>query len=412
MEDDGASTLDDSAEVRTLRRHLVERGAYINDAIVCAAMDDGSYRGVKAIRDLEKDSVLISIPEALLMSARSAKRDPAIQRATQMATRPITDIQLLAVHLLHEASKGETSVHHIYLKTLPHTFDNFLFLTDADVESLASTHPHAAREAAEAKASLLESFHAVQPILRALSMPKYSTLGAFRWSMACVQSRTMSMGLGDTAGCLTPWGDLHNHTPMLRPHTPWNDGCIEDECAAVAGEGFFDEHEQRYVLVTRVPVQAGRQVFLTYGRLTNLQLLNLYGFVLAENPWDTCRLPLARFPDSIQRHLTEEACYLHADGSPSFDLMRAVRLGVLKDAERKRWAGIILDDRPVDWNEGDCERRALETLSNVVLQTIDEDVHTYEAQRSPVRDWRRAQNNILQRFLCTSLDTLRRDVSR
>ncbi len=403
----------DSGAILTLREHLVDRGAYINDGIACADIVSGdgfSYRGVRALRDLDRDEVLVSIPEPLLLSVRSAKRDPDIQRAIRSVGRvasQLSDQSLLAVHLLHEASKGKASPHHAHFKTLPLAFDNFLYLSDAAVDSLGACHSHAAREAAHAKAQCLESFRDTQPLMWALNMPdKLTGLSAYRWAISCIQSRTMFMA-GDTVGCLTPYGDLHNHTPWRRPVTLWDAGDAdgEDE-SAVAGEGFFDEARQRYQVVTRVPVPAGQQVFLTYGRPTNLTLFGQYGFVLDHNAWDTCVIPLGHLPERIQRHVSQQACFLHANGSPSFDLMRGVRLGVLKDKERKRWASVILDDRGVV--EGDCETRAVLALRSIVSKLLDREIQARElvAETSspPSREtldwhWRSTQRRILLKCL-------------
>ncbi len=396
----------ETGSIRALREHLVERGAFINDGIACVEFISGgsSYRGVRAVRDLAKDELLVSIPEPLLLSVRSAKRDPDIQRAVRgagpFATRiEVTDQQLLAVHLLHEASKGGASSHHIYLKTLPSAFDNFLYLNTGDVDELGTSHVHAAREAAQSKAQFLESFRGAQPLMRALNVPdKLSSLQAYRWAVSCIQSRTMFMD-GDRVGCLTPYGDLHNHRPMLQPVTLWNiDHADEQEESAVAGEGSFDEAQQRYQLVTRVPLSAGQQVFLTYGRLTNLDLFGLYGFVLEDNAWDTLIIPRARLPDRIRRHVPQEGSFLHANGCPSFELMRGFRLGVLKDKERKRWAHVILDDRGVV--EDDCETRAVAALRTMVGELLDGETHPCEQVKERlVWQWMASQRRILETCL-------------
>ena len=411
----------ETGAIRALRHHLIERGAFVSDGIACAEFvsSDGSlYRGVRALRDLDRDELLVSIPEPLLLSVRSAKRDPDIQRAIRItgpdATRiEFTDQQLLAVHLLHEASKGTASSHHAYLQTLPLAFDNFLYLSDAAVDSLGVSHCHAARVAAQSKAQFLKSFRGAQPLMRALNLPdKLTSLNAYRWTVSCIKSRTMFM-TGDTVGCLTPYGDLHNHAPKLQPVTLWNyddkngqKEQDEQEESAVAGEGFFDEAQQRYQVVTRVRLSAGQQVFLTYGRLTNLDLFGLYGFVLDHNAWDTSVIPRAQLPERIQRHVSQEACFLHANGCPSFELMRGIRLGVLKDKERKRWASVILDDRGVV--KGDCERRAVEALRTIVGELLDREIqareHAMETSTSFRRDsliwqWRRSQTIILETCL-------------
>lgn len=98
-------------------------------------------------------------------------------------------------------------------------------------------------------------------------------------------------------------------------------------------------------------------MFLCYGRHTNLELLELYGFILPDNPHDTALLP----PDLLQQHLqhvaarqqqrrqgvegrrthsrhlqkqqqarvcvdvSEVDCLVHANGQPSWGLLRALR---------------------------------------------------------------------------------------
>mgnify|MGYP002628752294 CR=1 FL=1 len=404
--------MDDDVHVRALRQHLLERGAYINEGIACAAIpspgSNSTYRGVKALRRIGVDEVLVSIPEALLLSVRSARRDEDIGRATSTTGSELTDVQLLAVHLLHEASKGSASAHHAYLRTLPESYDSFLYMKDTDIELLASSHPHAAQEAAAAKAKLVEEFRAAKPVLADLNIERrLASLGAYRWANAVIQSRTMYL-VGDAVGCLTPYGDLTNHTPVMHPVTPWTKERGDEREAvavAVAGEGYFDEADQRYKLVTREAVDAGDQVFLTYGRLTNLQLMGLYGFVLPDNPFDTYVVARSRFPEAIQRNVTQAACFLNADGSPSFELLRAVRLGVLRDAERKRWAGVILDDRPVEEDES-CEARAVEALRHVVNEVARELVQEIGPKKDTDTDamaivdqFMRSQAGILARCL-------------
>ena len=54
----------------------------------------------------------------------------------------------------------------------------------------------------------------------------------------------------------------------------------EDE----GGDGHYDEAAGVYRLVSRRRYRPGEQVFLCYGRHSNLELLELYGFVLDDNP--------------------------------------------------------------------------------------------------------------------------------
>lgn len=108
--------------------------------------------------------------------------------------------------------------------------------------------------------------------------------------------------------------------------------------------------------------QPGDQVFLCYGRHTNLELLELYGFMLPDNPHDVALLP----PDTFEQHMQQAArgfhhqqqqqpgvpgrrahcrqphkhqeqqhtvavdvsqvdCWVHANGQPSWHLLCALR---------------------------------------------------------------------------------------
>jgi hypothetical protein len=57
--------------------------------------------------------------------------------------------------------------------------------------------------------------------------------------------------------------------------------------------------------------EPGEQVFLTYGRHTNLELLQLYGFLLPDNPHDTALLPpsllQAQLQAALERQLQQQA---------------------------------------------------------------------------------------------------------
>ena len=50
------------------------------------------------------------------------------------------------------------------------------------------------------------------------------------------------------------------------------------------GDGHYDPKDEMYRLVSRRSYKPGDQVFLCYGRHTNLELLEHYGFMLDNNP--------------------------------------------------------------------------------------------------------------------------------
>lgn len=125
---------------------------------------------------------------------------------------------------------------------------------------------------------------------------------------------------------------------------------------------------------------AGEQVFLCYGRHTNLELLCHYGFVLPSgaNPHDTALLPPRVLPGAVQQQLGLDGdrcdggaaprAYLHASGAPSWELLRALRLGCATPAERRTLAHRALDDRPVNCA---TERAAFAALRQACQATLD-----------------------------------------
>lgn len=106
----------------------------------------------------------------------------------------------------------------------------------------------------------------------------------------------------------------------------------------------------------------GDQVFLCYGHHTNLELLQLYGFMLPDNPHDTASIPPSLLQQHLQRaahsyrqrqqqqqgcegrrmqcrrqqkvqqdeqvyvDISEADCWVHANGQPSWQLLSALRL--------------------------------------------------------------------------------------
>lgn len=113
----------------------------------------------------------------------------------------------------------------------------------------------------------------------------------------------------------------------------------------------------------------GDEVFLCYGRHTNLELLEHYGFVLQDNPHDTVILTPDKFPPAVQQQLLSlgTACTLHADGNPSWELLRALRLAGMTADERRESAFLVLQDRPVSSR---VERWVAETLQQACQSTL------------------------------------------
>ena len=117
--------------------------------------------------------------------------------------------------------------------------------------------------------------------------------------------------------------------------------------------------EDEYCIYARTDYQPGEEIFLCYGRYTNLELLEHYGFVLQGedhvNPHDTAILPVTVLSETVLAQLQSMGGIepsIHANGNPSWQFLRALRLAALTPAQRKiKSSAIVLDQKADDESE-------------------------------------------------------------
>ncbi|KAL4859129.1 Protein SET DOMAIN GROUP 40 [Chlorella vulgaris] len=296
---------------------------------VKAAFVAEGWRGVVAVQDIAAGMCVLRVPRRLLMSVESARRDPEMQAALEQADPQhlLSSEQVLAAHLLHEAAKAPASFWHPYIRSLPPSYTTAACLSEAEVAALQA--PLAVVAARAAAAAAQEQHCGARALLRNLRLaPKWRSASAWRWAASTLSSRTMHMP-ADPAGALAPLADFHNFSPPPPPVTPTLSGLLAGASAllterraptpavpgpalaagapaaadkggvsstssqeaegqqagaagsremdTLSGDGHLDEATNEYLIHTRTDVAAGEQVFLCYGRYTNLELLIHYG---------------------------------------------------------------------------------------------------------------------------------------
>ena len=97
-------------------------------AVRCESRDVAEgWRGIVATEVIERDAVVLRVPGALLMSARSMNEDTqlcdAFRAYDSSAGAGLTPADKLTVHLLREASKGRDSRWHTYISRLPRAYN-------------------------------------------------------------------------------------------------------------------------------------------------------------------------------------------------------------------------------------------------------------------------------------------------
>ena len=388
---------------------------------IAAGFVENGWRGIIATSPIPRDTCILRIPRNLLVSCESARRDETLMSAIAASCAlPPTPLQLLVIHLLKEMSNTLQSFWSVYLQSLPQSYTTAISLTDAAVDALQV--PYAQRIVTTAHETAHHLYTQSLPALHALNLSeKWTSKFSFFWALSTISSRTMFLPHSngaevDQAGCLTPFGDLHNHAAPPPPYTPHllpplsyhhhqqlrideehedseeddqitttttttitttNDGCW--------GDGAFDAETDCYCIYARREYSPGDEIFLCYGRHPNLQLLEHYGFVLDENAHDVAVLPWAVLPDEVVKQLKGAGGggggalpLIHADGNPSFELLRVLRMiGLGSVAERKRLAWIVLEDRKASdksekWAVCVLKKACEETLKSLAT-SLEED---------------------------------------
>ena len=309
------------------------------EAVSCApALFREGWRGVAATGDVAPGDVVLRVPGSLLMSARSAARDPDLAAALETHGGALSPAERLSCHLLHESSKGARSRWSAYVKQLPRRYNLLACWTDTEIEALQA--PEAIAVAERAATDMCASHERALPTLKHLGLPlPFRSARAWKWARGTVSSRTVFVPFDD-AGALCPVGDLFNYAPpaggsaavdvigtplssealgALRSlndpevgaHTrtmssrespressspPQAQAPLRVE-SADAGDGSYDARADAYVFYARRRYGRGDQIMLCYGAHTNLSLLEHYGFLLSpETTNGNDAAPLAPIP--------------------------------------------------------------------------------------------------------------------
>ncbi|GMF10119.1 unnamed protein product [Phytophthora lilii] len=227
--------------------------------------------GVFAKQTLKSGQVTLQVPFKVTMNTESAAQSdlaPVLEKYPQ-----IPDDEVLALHLMHERSKGDESFFAPFIASLPTSFDLPIFWSEAELNELKGTNvllltnlmkQHLDRDFENIHQAVAEDFPEIFASLPTLKVEDYM------WAMSVIWSRAFGISKGEKyLRVLCPAMDMFNHDVSLR--NPLDD--------------FVSFDEEKQMMTHHVPseVVAGSPLHISYGQYSNAKLLYSYGFVSGEN---------------------------------------------------------------------------------------------------------------------------------
>ncbi|KAI9177478.1 hypothetical protein LWI28_015679 [Acer negundo] len=235
-------------------------------------------RGLVALKNIRKGEKLLFVPPSLVITPDSQWGYPEAGEVLKQYSVP--DWPLLAILLISEASLQKSSRWSNYISALPRQPYSLLYWTRAELDRYLEASQIRER-AIERITNVIGTYNDLR--LRIFS--KYPdifpeevfNLETFKWSFGILFSRLVRLPSMGGRVALVPWADMLNHNCEVETFLD------------------YDKSTKGIVFTTDRQYQPGEQVFISYGRKSNGELLLSYGFVPREgtNPSDSVELSLS-----------------------------------------------------------------------------------------------------------------------
>ncbi|XP_057431871.1 ribulose-1,5 bisphosphate carboxylase/oxygenase large subunit N-methyltransferase, chloroplastic [Lotus japonicus] len=239
---------------------------------------DVGERGLVALKNVRKGEKLLFVPPSLVITADSEWS--CLEAGEVLKKNSVPDWPLLATYLISEASLMKSSRWSNYISALPRQPYSLLYWSQEELDRYLEASPIRER-AIERINNVIGTYNDLR--LRIFS--KYTDLfpeevfnmESFKWSFGILFSRMVRLPSMDGKVALVPWADMLNHSCDVETFLD------------------YDKQSKGIVFTTDRPYQPGEQVFISYGKKSNGELLLSYGFVTREgaNPSDSVELSLS-----------------------------------------------------------------------------------------------------------------------
>ena len=263
------------AKIALFKKWLHDNGAVFSKIEWPSVDTVGGCRGAQAIDDISPEEHMIEIPIQLMMSPPIALADTVIGPILRLHEEALRGDLLLSLFIMFEMSKGPQSFYFPYLEILPEPGCVSQW-TDMQLQQLQNEN---LMLKSKNRLSMLRNSYnrSILPLCNRypeqLPVKKFS-YDSFLFAWYSVQARAFGRRLPWTA--MVPFADCLNHS-NLQTKYDYN----------VGDNGLFRLFPSGSNCYPR-----GCEVFNSYGRRQNDNLLLDYGFAILENEWDQVEIIL------------------------------------------------------------------------------------------------------------------------
>jgi len=309
---------------------------------------ESGIRGGVAKEAIASGEHMIEIPVHLMMTPVAALNDPVVGRILSSVTEMIYGDLLLCVYIMHEMRKGVDSFYYPFLKILPEpgnisewSNDDLLLLQDSQILLRARNRRQVMKNMYSKSVGMMTKLFPFD--FSEQEFPYHN----FKFAWNSLQARAFGKRLPWTA--MVPFADCLNHSNVQTKYD-----------YDVEGNGLFRLFPSG---VNHYP--AGAEVFNSYGRRPNDNLLMDYGFALLGNLWDEIDicLTLPDFDPNFQMRYNAlfligshtSRTFRIVDGEIPFHALTFIRVitmepavlqGVLDAVQRQASTPLIIDTPP------------------------------------------------------------------
>ncbi|CAM9617005.1 unnamed protein product [Discosporangium mesarthrocarpum] len=322
-------------------------------------------RGVFCVDAVPPESILVSVPWEALLTVEgvvSTPMEPLLENGSR------EDDILCLLLLYHKHVLGEASPFWRHLVVLPEKYHQTVHYSEDELELLRGSSLHAMtiqwKSQVQADYKEVLALELKDGCTVGSAFSGFFTKEAYLWALSTVWSRFVTVErAGHQRKAMAPVFDMFNHSPKGQ---------------TVHG---FQEANDCLHLVTLQAWEAGQEILISYGPMSNARLLLLHGFCLQDNPFDCVELWATMSSDApgyaVKSKVLEERG-VHFSDRPFKLTVQGFGDTLLPTLRVQRAEGVEIDSRTLEKAflgevlSRQNEQEVLEVLKNTLLSMLQE----------------------------------------